>query len=350
MSRSDENSSKNDDLIVITGAGGFIGGSLARYFHERGFTRIRSVDKKPLPDWSQQVEGAESLCLDLSREENCRRVCEGAVEVYNLAADTGGTEFTGKFRIECLRNVLINAHLIEAAYRAGVERYFYPSSVGVYNTALQKDPNVGGLKESDAYPALAERGHGWEKLVSEIFCQEYWAERKMKTAIARFHSVYGPNFTWKGGREQVLGAICRKVLDFQEFGLDSIEVLGNPAATRSFMYIDDCTLGIDRIMHCDQLIAKPVNLGSSEQVSVEQLVDMIAEIAGVKVKWICQLLCPEAVDGRNSDNTLIRQVLNWEPSTPLRDGLTKTYAWVKEHYHGGRFKVGEHRWFGCPQS
>ena len=216
MSSTNDNHPQKDDLIVITGAGGFIAGSLARYFHDRGFTRIRAVDKKPLPDWYQRVPGVECLCLDVSEEENCRRVCEGAVEVYNLAADMGGMGFIERFRIECLRSILINTHMIEAAYRAGAERYFYSSSACAYNTDLQKDPNVRALKESDAYPAMAERGYGWEKLMSEMFCQEYWAERGMKTAIARFHNVYGPNGTWDGGREKAPAAICRKVIEAKD--------------------------------------------------------------------------------------------------------------------------------------
>ncbi len=181
-----------EDLIVIAGAGGFIGGALTRYYHALGFTRIRAVDKKPIPDWYQRVPGVECLSMDLSEKANCTRACEGAVEVYDFAADMGGMGFIERFRIECLRSVLINTHLIEAACRAGVERYFFASSACIYNTELQKDTHAPALKESDAYPAMAERGYGWEKLISEMFCQEYWAERGMKTAIARFHNVYGP--------------------------------------------------------------------------------------------------------------------------------------------------------------
>jgi GDP-D-mannose 3',5'-epimerase len=191
-----------DALIVVTGAGGFIGGALVRYFYGQGFRRIRAIDKKPLPEWYQVLPQAENLCLDLSYRDNCVRACEGANEVYNLAADMGGMGFIENFRVECLRSVLINTHMIEAAYNAGVDRYFYSSSACVYNTTLQQDPNVRALKEADAYPAMAERGYGWEKLISEMFCQEYWAERQMKTFIARFHNVYGPHGphgTWDGG-------------------------------------------------------------------------------------------------------------------------------------------------------
>ncbi|MCX8107648.1 MAG: NAD-dependent epimerase/dehydratase family protein, partial [Verrucomicrobiae bacterium] len=184
--------SSSDDLIVVTGAGGFIGGHLVRYFYNKGCSKIRAVDKKPLSQWYQRIPGVECLCLDLSQEDNCRRACENAAEVYQLAADMGGIGFIERYRVECLRSILINTHMIEAAYRAGVRRYFFSSSACVYNTQLQKDPNVRALRESDAYPAMAERGYGWEKLMSEMFCQEYWAERGLKTFIARFHNAYGP--------------------------------------------------------------------------------------------------------------------------------------------------------------
>ena len=219
-----------DDLIVITGAGGFIAGSLTRYFRELGYTNLRAVDKKPLPQWYQRVPGVENLSLDLSFRDNCKRAVEGAVEVYNLAADMGGMGFIEKFRVECLRSVLINTHMIDAAYSAGVQRYFFSSSACAYNTDLQKDPNVRALKESDAYPAMAERGYGWEKLISEMFCQEYWAERQMKTAIARFHNVYGPNGTWDGGREKAPAALSRKVIEAQDTGELEISIWGT--ATR----------------------------------------------------------------------------------------------------------------------
>jgi nucleoside-diphosphate-sugar epimerase len=324
---------KKDDPIVITGAGGFIAGNLVRFYRAQGFTRIRAVDKKPLHDWYLRVPGVESLCLDVSREENCRRVCEGAVEVYNLAADMGGMGFIERFRIECLRSILINTHLIEAAYRAGARRYFFASSACAYNVLLQQDPNVRALKESDAYPAMAERGYGWEKLMSEMFCQEYWAERGLKTAIARFHNVYGPHGTWDGGREKAPAAVCRKVVEAIDTGDLRITLWGDGHQTRSFMYIDDCVRGIDKIMHCDALIATPINLGSSELVSINELVSKVEQIAGVKLKRCYDPTGPRGVAGRNSDNTFIKQVLKWEPNTPLDKGLAVTYQWIKEQYH-----------------
>lgn len=323
---------KKDDLIVITGAGGFIAGNLALYFKKKGFTRIRAVDKKPLYDWYLRVPGVESLCLDVSLEANCRRVCEGAVEVYNLAADMGGMGFIERFRVECLRSILINTHMVEAAYRAGARRYFYSSSACAYNTLLQQDPNVRALKESDAYPAMAERGYGWEKLVSEMFCQEYWYERGMKTFIARFHNVYGPYGTWDGGREKAPAALCRKVIEAIDTGNLTLDIWGDGERTRSFCYIDDCVKGIDMIMHCDALIATPINLGSSELVSINTLADKIEKIAKVKLKRKHDLTAPLGVAGRNSDNTFIKKVLKWEPNTPLDKGLAETYKWIKVQY------------------
>jgi nucleoside-diphosphate-sugar epimerase len=335
---------KKSDLIVITGAGGFIGGNLARYFTKKGFTNIRAVDKKPLYEWYLHVPGVQNLCLDVSHEDNCRRVCEGAVEVYNLAADMGGMGFIERFRVECLRSVLINTHMIEAAYNAGARRYFYSSSACAYNTLLQKDPKVRALKESDAYPAMAERGYGWEKLISEMFCEEYWHERGMKTFIARFHNVYGPNGTWDGGREKAPAAICRKTIEAIDKKDLSINIWGDGTQTRSFMYIDDCVKGIDMITHCDELIATPINLGSSELVSINELVSKIERIAGVKLKRTYKLDAPKGVAGRNSDNTFIKKVLKWEPGTTLNKGLAETYAWIKEQYYarkaGKRVGIG----------
>jgi nucleoside-diphosphate-sugar epimerase len=314
---------KKDDQIVIAGAGGFIAGSLARYFHNQGFTRIRAIDKKPLPEWYQVTEGVESLCLELSDDYNCRKACEGAAEVYNLAADMGGMGFIERFRIECLRSILINTHMIEAAYRAGAQRYFYSSSACAYNVELQKDPNVRALKESDAYPAMAERGYGWEKLMSEMFCQEYRAERGLHTAIARFHNVYGPHGTWDGGREKAPAALCRKVIEAKDMGKHEIVIWGDGHQTRSFMYIDDCTKGIDMIMHCEQLIATPINLGSDFLISINDLVSIAEKIGGIKLERHHDMNAPRGVAGRNSDNTFIQQVLGWAPSTPLEEGMKK---------------------------
>ena len=323
---------KKDDLIVVTGAGGFIGGSLVHYFHDQGFKNLRAVDKKPIPEWYQRVEGVECLSMDLSQEKNCIRAVEGAKEVYNLAADMGGMGFIERNRVECMRSILINTHMLESAYRAGAERYFFSSSACAYNITLQQDPNVRALKESDAYPANAERGYGWEKLMSEMFCQEYTAERGMKTFIARFHNVYGPNGTWDGGREKAPAAISRKVITAAKTGKHEIMIWGDGTQTRSYMFIEDCVRGIDMITHCDALSATPINLGSSELISVNELVSIAEDLAGLKLEREYDLSAPRGVAGRNSDNTFIQQILGWEPSTPFRVGLAKTYAWIESQY------------------
>jgi nucleoside-diphosphate-sugar epimerase len=244
----------------------------------------------------------------------------------------GGMGFIERYRVECLRSILINTHMIEAAYQAGVQRYFFSSSACVYNTQLQKDPNVRALKESDAYPAMAERGYGWEKLISEMFCQEYWAERGLRAFTARFHNVYGPYGTWDGGREKAPAAICRKVVEAVDTQSGTIEIWGDGHQSRSFMYIDDCVKGIDEIVHCDELVATPINLGSSELVSVNELVDKVEKIAGVKLERSYKLDAPRGVAGRNSDNTFIQQILHWEPNTSLATGLRETYFWIENQY------------------
>ena len=327
---------EKNDLIVVAGAGGFIAGALARYFHDKGFVRIRAVDKKPLSEWYQRTPGVESLSLDLSDPENCRRAVEGAAEVYNLAADMGGMGFIERHRVDCLRSVLINTHMVEAAWRAGAERYFFSSSACAYNTDLQKDPKVRALKESDAYPAMAERGYGWEKLISEMFCQEYTAERGMPTFIARFHNVYGPFGTWDGGREKAPAALCRKVIEAKDTGAKEITIWGDGTQTRSFMYIDDCTKGIDQIMHCEKLVATPINLGSSELVSINDLATLAETIGGVKLTRRYDPTAPRGVAGRNSDNTMIHRILGWEPDTSLKDGLARTYNWIEQQYSDRR--------------
>jgi GDP-D-mannose 3',5'-epimerase len=215
----------------------------------------------------------------------------------------------------------------------GVERYFYSSSACAYNTDLQKDPRVRALKESDAYPAMAERGYGWEKLISEMFCQEYTAERGMKTFIARFHNVYGPYGTWDGGREKAPAAMCRKVVEAKDKGVKEITIWGDGTQTRSFMYIDDCTKGIDSIMHCEELVATPINLGSSELVSINDLVSIVEGVGGVKLHRTYDPSAPKGVAGRNSDNTMIKRILGWEPSTPLKDGMARTYRWIEQQYN-----------------
>jgi GDP-D-mannose 3', 5'-epimerase len=323
---------KKDDLIVIAGAGGFIGGSLARHFTEKGFTNIRAVDKKPIDQWYQTVEGVENVPdCDLNYRDNCYKVCEGAVEVYQLAADMGGMGFIENNKAECMLTVLISTHMLMAAKDVGrVERFFYSSSACAYNTQIQQESDVTALKESDAYPAMAEDGYGWEKLFTERMCRHFTEDYGMETRVARFHNVYGPNGTWDGGREKAPAAICRKVINAKDAGITDIEIWGDGEQTRSFMYIDDCVKGIDMLTHSD--IREPLNLGSSELVSINTLVDYAEAAGNIKLNRDYNLDAPKGVRGRNSDNTLIKELLGWEPNLPLKEGLAKTYAWIEQQY------------------
>jgi nucleoside-diphosphate-sugar epimerase len=317
-----------DDLVVVTGAGGFIAGHIVADLRRQGYKRIRAVDIKPLEDWYQRFDDVENLSLDLDLKENCETAAEGARQVYNLAANMGGMGFIEHNKALCMLSVLINTHMLQAARKFGVERYFYSSSACVYNGDKQRDAANPGLKEEDAYPALAEDGYGWEKLFSERMCRHFREDYGMWTRVARFHNVYGPNGTWDGGREKAPAAICRKIIQAKLAGKLEIVIWGSGHQTRSFMYIDDSVKGIQMIMNSG--ILEPLNLGSSEMVSINQLVDIVEDIAGVKMKRIYDLDAPKGVMGRNSENTLIRKHLNWEPDTPLRAGLEKTYAWIHD--------------------
>jgi len=242
----------------------------------------------------------------------------------------GGMGFIESNKALCMLSVLINTHLLMAARACGAERYFYSSSACVYNADKQRDPNVPSLKEEDAYPALAEDGYGWEKLFSERMCRHFREDYGLATRVARFHNVYGPHGTWDGGREKAPAAICRKVIHAKVSGKAEIEVWGTGERTRSYMYIDDCVKGVRMILASD--ILEPINLGSCELVSVNRLVDLVEEIAGVNLQRIYLPDAPKGVAGRNSDNTLIRKYLDWEPRIPLREGLAKTYAWIYDQY------------------
>ena len=313
--------------IVVAGAGGFIGGHLVREMISKGH-KVRAVDIKPLNEWYQIQDDAENLVLDLRLRENCYRAVNGYNEVFNLAADMGGMGFIENNKAACMISVLINTHLLIASRECGIERFFYASSACVYNGEKQTDPDNPGLKESDAYPALAEDGYGWEKLFSERMCRHFMEDFGLTTRVARFHNVYGPYGTWDGGREKAPAAICRKVIEAGISGEKEIMIWGDGLQTRSFMFIDDCIKGINAIMYSN--INEPLNLGSSEMVSINQLVGIVEDIAGFKLERNYDLNAPKGVRGRNSDNTLIRKYLNWEPSIPLRTGMKKTYDWIKE--------------------
>jgi nucleoside-diphosphate-sugar epimerase len=313
--------------IVVTGAGGFIGGHLVADLLRQSF-RVRAVDVKPLDEWYQLFPAAENLQLDLRGKENCERAVADCDVVYNLAADMGGMGFIENNKALCMLSVLVNTHMLMAAKDAGIDRFFYASSACVYAADKQTDRNVTALKEEDAYPAMPEDGYGWEKLFSERMCRHFREDHGVTTRIARYHNVYGPHGTWDGGREKAPAAICRKVIQAKLSGNHEIEIWGDGHQTRSFMWIHDCVKGTQMILNND--FVEPVNLGSSELVSINQLVDIAEEISGVKLKRRYNLSAPKGVNGRNSDNTLMQKVFHWEPSTRLRDGLEKTYCWIHE--------------------
>ena len=320
--------------IVVCGGGGFIGGHLVSDLLRQGRTDIRAVDIKPAGEWYQAFPQVENLQLDLGEKEACERALEGARTVYNLAADMGGMGFIENNKALCMLSVLINTHLLMAAKIAGATRFFFASSACVYNAEKQRDTNVTALKEEDAYPAMPEDGYGWEKLFSERMCRHFREDFGIETRVARYHNVYGPHGTWDGGREKAPAAICRKVIEAKLSGKHEIEIWGDGHQTRSFMYIDDCLKGTQAILASD--ILEPINLGSSELVSINQLVDIVEEIAGIKLKRSYNLSAPKGVNGRNSDNTLLLKQLGWEPSVRLHDGLEKTYAWIHSEMSGER--------------
>jgi len=313
--------------IVVCGAGGFIGGHLVADLRRQGHTDLRAVDIKPLGEWYQKFDDVENLVLDLQGKEACEKALEGAAHVYNLAADMGGMGFIENNKALCMLTVLINTHLLLAAKKHGVERYFYASSACVYAADKQTDPDVTALKEEDAYPAMAEDGYGWEKLFSERMCRHFTEDFGLVTRVARFHNVYGPEGTYAGGREKAPAAICRKVIEAKLSGKHEIEIWGDGHQTRSFQYIDDCVLGIHKIVQSAN-VTMPINLGSNEMVTINQLVDLAEDIAGLKLKRSYNLKAPKGVNGRNSDNTLIKKLLGWEPSISLKSGLEKTYRWI----------------------
>jgi nucleoside-diphosphate-sugar epimerase len=317
-------------LVLVTGAGGFIGGSLVASLRARGHQRIRAVDIKPFEAWYQRFDDVENLSLDLNLKENCERAAEGAGNIYNLAANMGGMGFIEHNKALCMLSVLINTHMLQAAVKYGARRFFYSSSACVYNGDKQTSFEATSLKEEDAYPALAEDGYGWEKLFSERMCRHFREDYGLYTRVARFHNVYGPWGTWYGGREKAPAAICRKVIEAKISGKHEIGIWGPGNQERSFMYIDDCIKGVDLIMNSG--ILEPINLGSSEAVTINQLVDMAEDIAGIKLKRNYDLTAPKGVNGRNSDNTLIQKYLYWEPDTSLRAGLEKTYRWIHDQY------------------
>jgi len=323
-----------NDLIVFCGAGGFIGGHLVAEYRRRGYKNLRAVDIKPFSEWHQRFPDVDNLQLDLSNYESCLIALAGATWVYNHAADMGGMGYIETHKANCMLSVLINTHLLMAAKEHRVNRFFFASSACVYAAGKQTVTDVVALKEADAYPAMPEDGYGWEKLFSERMCRHFREDFKVDTRIVRYHNVYGPHGTWDGGREKAPAAICRKVLQAKHSNSKEIEIWGDGHQTRSFMYIADCLTGTTSIMESD--ILEPINLGSSELVTINQLVDIAEDIAGVKLTRKYNLDAPKGVRGRNSDNTLILKKLNWEPSIRLRDGMEKTYQWIGDQILRGQ--------------
>jgi nucleoside-diphosphate-sugar epimerase len=312
-------------LILVAGGGGFIGGHLVRRLIEEGH-RVRAVDQHPLEQWHQPSPDAENIVLDLQRADACEEAVADVTAVYNLAADMGGMGFIEANKARCMLSVLINTHLLQSSARRGVERFFFSSSACVYAADKQLTPDIEPLAEADAYPAEPEDGYGWEKLFSERMCRHFMEDFGLATRIARYHNVYGPHGTWTGGREKAPAAICRKVAEAKLSGSHEIEIWGDGEQTRSFMYIDDCVEGTRKIMASE--LEEPINLGSSEMVTINELVDIVEQIAGIEVNRRYDLDAPKGVRGRNSDNTMILERLGWEPTISLRSGLERTYAWV----------------------
>ncbi len=314
--------------IVICGGGGFIGGHLVGDLLEKGYRHIRCVDVKPLEQWYQVHPDAENVVADLNAEQAAFQAVKGCDVVYNLACNMGGMGFIENNKGLCMISVLINTHLLMAAREYGVRRFFYASSACVYNADKQKNKALDVyLKEDDAYPAMPEDGYGWEKLFSERMCRHFREDFKVQTRVARFHNVYGPHGTFEGGREKAPAAICRKVIEAKLTGKHEIEIWGDGRQTRSFMYISDCLKGMYMITDSNAW-HDPINLGSSEGVSINQLVDIVQDIAGIRLRRTYNLDAPKGVNGRNSDNTLIQKVFGWQPNTRLRDGMEKTYRWI----------------------
>jgi GDP-D-mannose 3', 5'-epimerase len=323
------------ELVVVAGGGGFIGGALVSSLRIQGVSRIRSVDITPSDNWHQIFPDVENLCLDLTVKENCYKALEGASMVYNLAADMGGMGFIENNKTLCMLSVLINTQMLMAARDLGVERFFFSSSACVYAANKQNSTHLeDGLRECDAFPAMPEDGYGWEKLFSEQMCRHFREDFGIQTRIARYHNIYGPHGTWDGGREKAPAAICRKAISAKLSGNNEIEIWGDGEQTRSFTYIDDCMKGTQLLMHSE--ITEPLNIGSDQMVSINQLVDIVENIAGINLKRKYLLNAPKGVRGRNSNNETIKQLLSWAPDTSLEIGMEKTYRWIYDEIINNR--------------
>ena len=320
--------------ILVCGGGGFIGSHFVQRMIKGGSNDIVCVDIKPINDWFQIFDNCENYSLDLKSYQNCLKVTSGVEHIYNFACNMGGMGFIENNKAECMLSVLINTNLLRAAIENKSKKYLFTSSACVYNAEKQKSTFVDSLKESDAYPADPEDGYGWEKLFSERMCRHFTEDFNLETRVVRYHNVYGPLGTFDGGREKAPAAICRKIAEAKLKGLKEIEVWGDGEQTRSFMFIDDCLDGTEKVFNSKY--SDPFNVGSDEQVSINQLVDYVEEIADYKVKRKHLLDKPKGVRGRSSDNTKIVKEIGWEPKILLKDGLKKTYDWIFNELKEGR--------------
>ncbi len=312
--------------ILVTGAGGFIGGHISKELLARGYN-VRCVDIKPFSEWYQIFDNCENFQLDMSIKKNCLEMCKGMNDVINMACNMGGMGFIENNKALCMLSVLVNTHMLIACKEMKVKKYFFSSSACTYNTDLQKNPEIKGLKESDAYPAMPEDGYGWEKLFSERMCRHFLEDYGLDVKVARYHNIYGPNGTYDGGREKAPAALCRKTIQCKIKNQNTIDVWGDGNQTRSFLYIDDCVEATLKLF--DSEFHGPINIGSEEQVSINEMLDKIEKISNIQLKRNYQLDKPKGVNGRNSDNTLIRKTLGWDSKISLYDGLKKTYSWIE---------------------
>jgi GDP-D-mannose 3',5'-epimerase len=317
------------DKYLIVGAGGFIGGHLSRKLLEEKH-KVIGADIKPLELWFQNHEKSENYSLDMQEYENCLKITKDVDYVINLACNMGGIGFIENNKAECMLSVLINTNLLRACKENKVKRYFFSSSACAYNKDLQQNPDIDGLREKDAYPAMPEDGYGWEKLFSERMCRHFTEDFGLETRVARFHNIYGPEGTFDGGREKAPAAMCRKVIEAKLNNKNVIDVWGDGTQTRSFLYIDDCIDAILKLFHSNY--SYPINIGSDEKVSINELISIVEEISKTKLKKNYQLDKPQGVKGRSSNNELIKKTLNWEYKYSLKDGIKKTYSWIENIY------------------